>query len=236
MPLKNRQMQIPGGLKFLQPETGWHPRRFSSFDSIVQQVIAHRLGNRHLIAKNGHSVDPAVVANEVDNYNTKICLQQGWGQYVEGGQALAVPFRQRGRGVLPPPPPPKAFAQSLGNVAGGSRAIVDFVANRQEAVPDEVAITRAQICAVCPQNQSGGWLARFTRPVAEAIRRRLEQRRKMNLSTPVDEKLGVCNACDCPIPLMIHFPLETKLKHMSERSKASLHADCWVLKESASKL
>lgn len=217
----------------MQSETGWHPKRFSSFDSIVQQVIAHRKGNPHLITKNHHTIDPVAVANEVDNYNTKVCQKMGWTQFIEGGAALPVPFRQRG--VIPPPPQPShgSLSQSLANVVAGKRTIVEFIANKQEAVPDDVAIKRAHVCAKCPLNRTGGWLALFTKPAAEAIRQKLALRSKMKLVTPLDDQLGVCKACDCPLPLMIHFPLQTKLKHMTEKAKASLHADCWILDESA---
>lgn len=233
MPLKNRQVQIPGGLRFLQPETAWRPRRFSSFDSVCDQLIAHRKANPYLIHKNGHTIERSQVENEVDNFNTRVCQQMGWLHFIQGGEALPVPFLVR-RSEHKPLPPQPGFVQSLQNVAAGSAAIAEFVANKQEAVADELAISRAATCAACPLNQSGGWLALFTVPVAEAIRKRLEERKHMNLVTPLDDKLGVCSACDCPIPLMIHFPLETKLKHLSEKAKLSLHADCWVLKESGS--
>lgn len=224
MPLKNRSIQIPNGFSYIQPETAWVPLRFSSFNSVVDQVIAHRLANPHLIHKNGWSTDRGTVEIEVDNYNTKVCQQMGWTDFIEGGGPAPIPFRQPGQ--LRP------LLASLRNVAGGSAAIVEFIASRQEAVPDELANQRAATCAACPLNTKGNWLSLFTVPVANAIRIRLQERTNMKLSTPQDAQLGVCEACECPIPLMIHFPLETKLNHMSERAKSSLHPGCWVLSES----
>lgn len=223
MPLKNRQAQIPNGFVYLQPETAWIPLRFSSFDSVVDQVIQHRMANPHLINKNGWSVDRATVEMEVDNYNTKHCLQMGWNDYVEGGGPSPIPFRQPGQSL--------PLRDRLLNAVAGSATIVDFIANRQEAVADELATSRALRCTACPLNSKGDWLSFFTVPVANAIRIRLEERRGMNLSTPHDALLGKCDACDCPLPLMVHFPLETKVKHMSDRAKNSLHPDCWVLSE-----
>lgn len=233
MPLKNRQTQIPQGLSYLQPETSWRPDRWSSFDSIVAQVIAHRRGNPHLIEKNGWSVDPVTVANEVDNYNTRVCEQMGWFNFVEGGGPLPTPFPVPGTPQFHNPP--HSLLQAVRNVVGGSLAIVDFVASRAEAVPDEQANARAATCSACPLNEKGDWLSTFTRPVAEAIRVKLQQRRGMNLSTPKDAELGVCGVCSCPIPLMIHFPLETKLEHMNKETHDRLPAHCWVITEEKDK-
>lgn len=229
MPLKNRQIQIPQGLSFLQPETGWRPERWSSFESIVSQVISHRQGNPHLIEKNGWSVDPQVVATEVDNYNTKVCEQMGWFQFIEGGGPMPIPFTKPGQPQFHNP------LRSVQNVAAGSLAIVEFIDSRAEAVPDEQANVRAATCAACPLNTKGNWISLFTVPVANAIRQKLQQRRNMNLSTPQDAQLGVCEACDCPLPLMIHFPLATKLKSLTASSRASLHPNCWILSEEKAK-
>ncbi len=227
MPLKNRNVQIPQGLTFLQPETSWRPIRFSSFDSIVDQVIEHRKANPHLIEKNGWSIDRNTVVTEVDNFNTKVCIQMGWLDFIEGGGPVAIPFRPQGQ------PHPQSLSGSLANVAAGSGAIVEFIANRQEAVPDDLATARAVVCSGCPLNTKGNWLSRFTVPVANAIRIRLQDRSAMNLSTPHDALLGVCEACECPLPLMIHFPIETKLRHLTARAHTALDPRCWVLAEEA---
>lgn len=223
MPLKNRNVQIPNGFSYLQPETAWIPMRFSSFNSVVDQVIQHRLANPHLIHQNGWSTDRATVEAEVDNYNSKVCAQMGWTDYLEGGGPMPVPFPQPGQ--------IRQAARSLLNAAAGSAALVDFIGSREEAVPDELANQRAATCAACPLNTKGNWLSRFTVPVSNAIRIRLEERRGMKLSTPQDAQLGVCDACDCPLPLMIHFPLETKLNHMTKKALASLDSGCWIRAE-----
>lgn len=137
---------------------------------------------------------------------------------------MPVPFRQPG---------PMSLVHSLANVAVGSSAVIEFVASREEAVPDGVANVRAATCAACALNTKGNWLSRFTVPVANAIRVRLQDRRSMNLSTPQDAELGVCEACECPLPLMIHFPLAIKLKHLTAKARANLDPACWVLREEA---
>lgn len=231
MPLKSRQLMIPGGFRFLQPETGWVPSRWSSFASIVDQVIAHRQGMPHLIAKNGWSVDRATVEAEVDNFNSKICQQMGWLDFIEGGGPVPLPF-------LPGQPQIHHHPlQGISAVGRGSVSLVEWIKDGAEAVPAELATQRAKVCALrengqpCPLNQEGDWTRFFTVPVSNAIRMELQRRRDMALSTPYDDNLGVCAACDCPLPLMVHIPLEYKLKRLSPGARASLDPGCWVLAE-----
>jgi len=231
MPLKNRQMQIPGGrgLTYRQSETGWVSKRYSSFDSIVQQVIAHRKGNPHLITKNRWSIEKSAVEAEVDNFNTAICKQMGWWDYItEGGGATPVPF-QPSRNT----PHAKTLLQSLKNVASGGSVLVEWIKDGAEAVPAELANARGLICADCPKNAHGDWSAFFTEPVSKAIRSALEQRKGMKLSTPHDDKLHVCTACSCPIPLKLHMPLDRIIEKLPDESRAALDPRCWILKESS---
>ena len=81
--LKSRQMQVPNGFKFLQPETGWKSTRFASFDSIVTSLIAHRRGRPDLVAKHKWSTDYDEVAHEVEQFNVRLCQMHGWNNYID---------------------------------------------------------------------------------------------------------------------------------------------------------
>lgn len=221
MPLKNRAVQIPGGLKFMQSETGWIPDRFSSFDSIVEQVINHRNGNPWLTEKNGWSTDRATVEMEVDNYNTRFCQQMGgqWLAYIEGGPDLSVPFG---------PTPRLSQLGRLAVVAGGAKVLVEWIKDATEAVPHELSNQRAKTCVECPMNAKGDWTRFFTKPVSIAIQAELERRLDMKLSTDHDEQLGICDACLCPMRLKVHAPLGLITKHISQESRQKLHPSCWI--------
>src|SRR6266576_1258402 len=97
--LKSRQKFLPGGFRFLQPETQWTLPVNQSFDVGVQCIISHRKANPYLIQANGWSVDPDAVAEELDAFNTRICEVNGWADYIQtGGEPTAVPkakFPQR---------------------------------------------------------------------------------------------------------------------------------------------
>ena len=219
--LKNRQMQIPGGLQFYQPETKWRPPNFASFETIVRSLIAHRQGNPHLIQKHGWPVDYETVCNEVDSFNARICESHGWKQYITGP----------GDGSVPKSFPPQLNLLQRGRqLAAGGLVQVEWIGSGAEAVPKELSERRAATCADCPQNEVGDWLRFFTQPVSNAIRIALNSRREMKLETSSDDKLGVCNACSCPLKLKVHMPLDRILSHLPAESKAALDPRCWILK------
>lgn len=222
--LKSRQKQIPGGFKFRIPELRWTPAPYASFDQIVNGIIAARLGNPSLAKRHGWATDRASVEAELDHYNALFCDKMGWHDYIEGGGgAPSAPFPQS---------PKPGLMKRLAHVASGAAVVVEFIA-KDEAVPAEVANARAAVCAACPLNEKGDWLSTFTVPVSNAIRQRLNERKSMKLSTPLDDQLGVCGGCDCPIPLKIHFPIARIVSRLPAESKAALHPRCWILKESA---
>ena len=109
--------------------------------------------------------------------------------------------------------------------------MISWIADGAPTAPQEVANRRAEICAVCPMNGQDGWETYFTVPASNAIRRELERRKRMKLETPLDDKLGTCIGCDCPLPLKIHLPLAVILEKMPEAQKAALHPDCWITHE-----
>lgn len=233
MPLRSRNLQIPGGLRYIQPDTNWRSTPWASFDQIVSEVIAHRQSNPHLTNTNGWSVDRRIVENEVDEFNSRLCLAMGWISFLQEGAVAGPqsgPFLQGH---------PRTLLNSARNVAVGSQIIVEWIQSGAEAVPIAQATKRASICAGvmedgsdrCPKNVSHDLTSIFTIPVSNAIRSELKRRKDMNLETPHDEKLGVCSACSCPMKLKVHVPLNSFLHKMAGDAVADLDPRCWILRE-----
>ena len=113
MRLKDRSKQIPGGFRFYQPETKFFPTPWSSFESCVSQIIAHRQGNAWLVDRNGWSIDPAQVSAELDAFNTKLCAEMNWTDYITAGDpgSYTAP-------VYTDPTPPPAPARQLTKCCG----------------------------------------------------------------------------------------------------------------------
>lgn len=219
--LKSRQKQVPNGFSFYQPETRWKSTPFASFENIVRSLIAHRQANPFLTQKHGWPVDYDSVVNEVDAYNAMICQRMGWTDYISdsGGESPLSQLPQRHHLIV----------QSE-RLAAGAKTLVDWLKSGAEAVPSELANTRAEICATCPLNGIADMTSWFTMPVAQAIHAAINLRNQWKLSTPFDDKLGVCDACACPLKLKIHLPLDRITGRMSEETKKALDSRCWILK------
>ena len=228
MPLRSRSMQIPGGLRYIQPDTNWRTTPWASLDRIVDEVIAHRQGNPHLITTNGWSIDRKTVENEVDEYNSRICQSMNWMHFLQEG-AVAGP--QSGPFLQAPGKQPRSLLNSAKNVAVGSQILVEWIKTGAEAVPIAQASKRAEVCSLCPKNVSSDLTSLFTIPAAAAIKAELNRRKEMKLETPFDENLGVCSACFCPMRLKVHVPFNSFIHKMTSESVAQLDPFCWILSE-----
>ena len=217
--LKNLHKPVVNGFKFHEPSTG---RDFNewSFEAILSKVIADRVANPRF----NLTTDRDAVSLEIQNRNALDMIKIGMAsEYViqEGEQ--------------PPKHQPLSVNRLAGVVAGGA-SLIDWIANKAEAVPQELAIQRAVTCVACPLNDTkGDLLSYFTRPVSEAIRHAISSLGEMRLETPLDEKLGQCSACACPLRLKIHLPLERILKGILPEQKAGLHPSCWITREEQQK-
>ena len=215
----NRHTFPNGGWQFFQPQTGWHAPTpgSSTFDQTVVLIIKHRQANPAVVAKHGLPVDPGNVANELEAYTKKRL------------------------GIADPPPPPQQWLHRLNQVVAGAKTLADWLGG--DPVAQDKASHRAEICSVCPQNTQSeafkkanpdhqpNWLDRFTVNAQNLIRRQLEERKQLNLSTSLDEKVGMCEACSCPLHLKIHVPIENINKRIPAKDRQALDPQCWILAE-----
>ena len=142
----------------------------------------------------------------------------------------------------PPIQAPLNVAGRLAAVASGAKTLVQWVVSGAEAVPQEQAEARAQVCAACdrntfnqPQSKGTSWTDWFTIPVSHEITAQLQKRKDMKLATSVDDQLKVCSSCLCPIPLKVHLKLEAFLPRMSKQVFELLAPQCWIRSEAPKK-
>lgn len=226
--LKNRYQSAIGGFQFVDAAISPDPITDWGFNTIVDQIIARRQANpRFNLTK-----DRAAVEAEVDLQNA---LRM---RSINGGEAFIVDDGGGGQQSFSAPRSARRSAVAASRaVATGTAILVDWLG--EGAVPESqsVAEVRASICAgssdatKCPQNQPGDWLAIFTEPVAATIRKTIELKNSMKLSTSYDSKLGVCAACKCPLLLKSFTPMKHILEHTSDEVKAKLDPRCWILLE-----
>lgn len=233
MQLNSRQLQIPFGFKYVQPEVPkWRPKSYSSFDSLVNQVIALRKGNSALLSK-GLSTDWNTVANEVEQFNVKLCQNMGWTTYLAGGAGAAVPYPKASAPVQSQSEV-AAAAGKVRKIWAGVRTINEWLDSTEPGVSQEQADKRAARCSLCKMNKEGDLSGWFTIPASEAIKRQLEKSAGRNLSTRLDSRLHLCTVCYCPLKLSVHVPLAIKLAHLSpevEQELRQVKPTCWVIEE-----
>ena len=218
--LKNRQSQIPNGLKFALPEVGYQSAPFTSFDTIVNQVdnIVRANPGRAQAAKWPTSREE--IADWVDDFNARLCQSNGWNDYINDTGEDSPPKHG-------PPPGRHVWA-----VAAGANAIAHWIGDGSNPVSSENSCSRAATCKKCPLNQPGDFSSFFERATSEMLRKQVSAFRDEKLETPYDSSLGVCSACYCPMRLKVHFPLKYILEHIQKESYDELHKDCWIIAES----
>lgn len=227
--VKNRNMAPVNGWQYHQPQTGWDlaknaPGAVWDFGGARDAIIAHRKANPRF----GLSTDLKTVEDQLDETNALRMLSiPGADIYVQVDPSIppkSAPQHQSGL---------QSVAGAVRNVAAGASVLVSWINSGAEAVPQELANKRAEVCATCPMNDSGDWTRLFTVPAQNAIRFSLSQRKDWNLSTPLDDRLHVCSACQCPLRLKIHMPLDKILAGMPKQSYAALAEFCWIKRKDA---
>jgi len=218
--LKSRERFPPGGFTFYEPATKWRPPDFASFSTVVQQLIYHRHANPFLLKDK--ATDYNTVANEVDQFTAAKCKAMGYTDWIYE--------------VAEADPAPKTIAplKRVQRLVAGAVTVAEFFKSKEDAVPRPVADARGAICAFCPKNLPGSFESFFTVPVSQALRSSLEKLKELDLSTPYDEKLNVCDVCLCPMKLKVHFPLDLLLKRMPSDVLEELKAvvpPCWIITE-----
>lgn len=190
-----------------------------------------------MVIKHNWSLDKEVVEEEVEQFNVKRCIAHGWTSYItaDAGGGVPVPLSQAAS-----PQEQKrlaAVAEKARKLWSGVKTISDWIESDSPSVPREQSELRAASCVQCPFNGKGDLTSWFAVPAAAAIKRQIERVQQKNLSTSLDDKLGVCaekdgpGGCLCVNRVSVHVPIEFKLRHLQPEVKAQLHKDCWVLRE-----
>jgi len=224
--LKSRTTWPPGGWEFLEPATQWKAPRGLTFEQTVEAIIRHRRANR----QHKLSTDFDVVSQQLDDYT---CARLGNNPFYcapDNPASFTVPLPKRSRragaeGVA-------GGGKFLANTAAGIKLWIDWF-GEGKPVDVTVAEERARICTNCPMNDKkmGNIFEWFTGVAAKEIMAIFSALNDLNLHTSQDEKLKVCQACDCPLKAKVWAPLPIIKKHLSTDRMSRLHQDCWIRHE-----
>lgn len=212
-----------------QPEINWRAQRNASFHNIVMGLIAARAANPAKVAIHHWSLDYNTVAEEVDEFNARLCQSHGWDDYISVPQIPTVPK------VLPPNQPKvlqglKNAAVAARELVRGAKTLIEWLDSGEAPVVQEVAEKRALTCSACPKNVKGDWTAWFTVPASELIKRQIEKAQELKLVTAKDADIHLCDVCKCPLRLKVHAPISWITKNLSPDLLTKLRnvPGCWV--------
>lgn len=233
--LKSREKQIPNGFWFRMPAISWDSRKVlglhPSFDTLVRAVQSARKANPAHASKHKWSLDKETIANEVEQFQVKVCLAAGWTSYLTEGGGGAPPFSLAQR--LPDQKQLGAAVGKIRKLWAGVKTLNDWLDSEEPPVETEQSERRANICVQCPMNGQGDFSSWFTVPAAGAIQRQLERLNQRKISSTQDSKLNVCTACLCPLKVKVHTPMKFIKTHLSPEVIAELRGgkDCWIISE-----
>lgn len=199
------------------------------FDSSVKAIIKHRIDNKAISIKHNLSTDYGAVARELKEFNrfrlgipNEPPAPEGAPGFFQGsrnsqdGEAAAAEV---------------SVFRKIVRTGTGASTLADWLGDGGIPVAPELAESRAAICVKCPKHKAGDFLSLFTGPVANLIRRQLDERREMKLSTSHDDTLSFCDACGCPLKLKVHVPLSYIKKHIQQPEFSQLDPNCWIIRE-----
>jgi hypothetical protein len=227
--LRDKTRQVPNGLKFVQPETGFSPQPWSSFDSIVQQVLQHRQNNKWLAEKYNWAMTREGVATDVEQYNVRLCEINGWTDFIfVGGPPVSFhPARSSklpdGAGVAE-----GGLKRRISNAAGGLGLFTTWLGSGLKPVDQALAEKRAKICEHCPKNQLGDFWQKLAGVAAAELRTLIAIKADLELKLPNEDKLHSCSCCQCWLPLKCFSHLDHIISNTSALTMSEFPSHCWI--------
>jgi len=224
MRLKSRDKWVPGGFQMVHPEAGQSKPWSGSFSEIVNKEMDFRSRNPALVDKNGWSLDPDDVANDVDLYNSQRMVAGGYLGFVdlEG----ANPEKKTSSGLMGKL---RNAAGAVGNIKTALAIYRDLFGPEGKVVAKEEAERRAAVCLECPRHDTTGGLTKyFVKEAARELMLVAGMLKDMDVTTSLDDKLGVCEVCECPMIAKVHCRNEILKKHIKSDQVAKLHESCWI--------
>jgi len=206
----------------LIPEAGMKAPFAGSFNEAVQFLHNFRRKNPALVQKNGWSLDIHDIERDVDLYNSQRMVAAGYLNFVDLEDD--VPIQKKTSSGL---------FRSVANAAAKAKTALaiyrDLFGQDGKVVAKEESERRAAVCVKCPQNDVAGGLTKyFLKEAAHEIMAVAGMLKDMDVTTSQDAKLGVCQACECPLVAKLHISNEILKKNIKPDQVAKLDPGCWI--------
>lgn len=109
----------------------------------------------------------------------------------------------------------------------GVKILTDWLGSGAITVDPATAQRRANVCLKCPMNVKE---SPATEAIADAIRKQVEIKNRLNIRVDGEKSLHTCTGCGCVNRLKIWLPIERILPTPEELPK--FDAACWLHTES----
>lgn len=219
------QFTIAAANKVLKSADVVSPPQPLSLDQFVRGVIRFINGNPWLLSQ-GYSNDFETVKTQVREH--------------EGARMLAMGLPNLVQTETSPPKwnPPQFIRRHAEGAAGavkrtasGVKLVVDWLGSGLRPVASELAEKRAKVCVKCPQNLKSNWLQSLDAAAAAQVKKLIEIKNDLKLSTSSDSELKTCTHCDCYLPLKVWANIDHILNNLNPVVKSRLDSKCWIFSE-----
>src|SRR5262245_1766581 len=224
MRLKSRTRFPPHQFQVLLPEIGMATPFEGSFNEVVDHFAKIVLKNPALAAKHGWPTDRETQEEWIDEREAQRMVAHGWLNFVDFNAGEPVAQKKTSQGLL------DRAGGAAGSVKSAFTTYAEMFGPGGTVVDALEANRRAAICVMCPLNNTKSTLVqRFTKAVATQIMGLFGMLKDMDVRTDYDERLGTCEACDCPMRAKVHVVADRIKKEMPAGQIAKLHANCWII-------
>lgn len=225
--LKSLDRHVPGDFQYIHPEANQAEPFKGSFFHVCQQEHQFRRANPFLCQKHGWSLDMSAIERDVHEYNVQRCLSHGWLEWLDMSDGTFQPSAA----VIEKKTLLRNAVAVVETTKAGIGVWMDFIGSGGVPVEAKLAEERAAICVQCPHNKQGGLKNWFIEAAVKEIQQVLGIFKDLDVKTKQDDKLGVCDACLCPLKGKVHVPMS----HIEQRALpdvwAKLDPKCWMLAE-----
>lgn len=120
------------------------------------------------------------------------------------------------------------------NDVAGLQTLSDWLGEGGIPVEPTTSAVRALACTsgnegrACPHNRSPNFLESAKGEIADQIRKQLEIKHRLKISTPLDHSLFMCDVCGCHLPLKVQTPLKHLAAHTEEKKLSQFPGYCWL--------
>ncbi len=226
MRLKSRLKFVPKGFQLNLPELGMRKPLNGSFNQMADAFSNIVAKNPALAQKQGWPTNRVDQENWLDERECKRMIAHGWGEQFVDFDA-DTPIQKKtitGTNRLF-----KSAASVVGKVKTAAAIYADLFGPEGKVVDKAEAERRAKICVACPAlDRTSGLKGYFVQEAARELMGLFSLLKSKDVTTSLDDQLGICRACSCPMRAKVFITGEVLRENIPAEDIAKLDPGCWI--------